>query len=320
MSIKTLKDPRRHLGRTLSVALTALFLTTYAAAAVQVSVGVALPGVSIGINVPMYPHLEQVPGYPVYYDPQASDNYFFYDGLYWVYRNDNWYESTWYNGPWRMTEPLYVPAYVLRVPVRYYRQPPSYFRGWRADAPPRWDQHWGNDWQQRRRGWDQWDRRSTAAAAPLPTYQLRYRGDQYPHAPQQQEAIRSEQYRYQPREAVTQQRWEQRDGRGSAPSEDRSHLNRPEQQRYAYPQQQQHARPPQPEPRENRQQPPQQAPQTHTAQPPVHEQRAPVEPRGNSGEFHSQPQQQPQDKRHDKGDQQGRDQEGKGEERGNGRR
>ena len=288
MTIKTLQGPRRHLGRSLSVALTAMFLTAYAAAAVQVSVGVALPGVSIGINVPMYPHLEQVPGYPVYYDPQASDNYFFYDGLYWVYRNDNWYESTWYNGPWRMTEPNYVPAYVLRVPVRYYRQPPSYFRGWRADAPPRWDQHWGNDWQQRRRGWDQWDHRSTPAAAPLPTYQLRYRGDQYPHAPQHQEAIRSEQYRYQPREAVTQQRWEQRDGRGSAAPEDRSHLNRPDQQ--------------------------QQQPQRYAA---------PQQQQGNGGDFRGQPQQQPQqqpqhqpqDKRHDRGDPQERDQAGKGEER-----
>ena len=40
---------------------------------------------SIGINVPVYPRLVRVPGYPVYYDPRAQSNYFFYDGLYWVY-------------------------------------------------------------------------------------------------------------------------------------------------------------------------------------------------------------------------------------------
>ena len=45
---------------------------------------------------------------------------------------------------------MWLPLYVLRVPVRYYRSPPAYFRGWRAEAPPRWGDHWGNDWQQRR--------------------------------------------------------------------------------------------------------------------------------------------------------------------------
>jgi hypothetical protein len=56
--------------------------------------------VSIGINVPIYPRLVVVPGYPVYYAPQLDSNYFFYDGLYWVFQDDNWYQSSWYNGPW----------------------------------------------------------------------------------------------------------------------------------------------------------------------------------------------------------------------------
>src|SRR5204863_8028943 len=90
-------------------------------AAVSVGIGINVPGVSIGINVPVYPHLVRVPGYPVYYDPRASANYFFYDGLYWVYRDDNWYQSAWYNGPWQSAGPEFVPLYVLRVPVRYYR-------------------------------------------------------------------------------------------------------------------------------------------------------------------------------------------------------
>src|SRR5689334_25304853 len=66
----------------------------------QVSIGIGLPNVSIGINLPLYPELVPVPDYPVYYAPRVETNYFFYDGLYWVYLNDNWYASYWYNGPW----------------------------------------------------------------------------------------------------------------------------------------------------------------------------------------------------------------------------
>ena len=38
----------------------------------QVSIQIGLPGVSIGINQPVYPQLVQVPGYPVYYDPGVA--------------------------------------------------------------------------------------------------------------------------------------------------------------------------------------------------------------------------------------------------------
>ena len=128
-----------------------LLLGSLTSAQAQVSVGVgiavAVPSIQIGINVPVYPELVPVPGYPVYYDPRASLNYFFYDGAYWVYQADSWYVSSWYDGPWHVVEPDYVPLYVLRVPVRYYRQPPPYFRGWRADAPPRWGHRWGRDWE-----------------------------------------------------------------------------------------------------------------------------------------------------------------------------
>jgi hypothetical protein len=164
--------------------------------------------VSIGINLPVYPRLVAVPGYPVYYAPGLQSNYFFYDGLYWVYENDNWYSSTWYNGPWGVVDRFDVPLYVLRVPVRYYRHPPSYFRGWRADAAPRWGDHWGRDWEQRRAGWNQWNRGSTPRAAPLPTYQRQYSGDRYPRS-EQQVQIHNQGYRYQPREAVVQQHYQQ---------------------------------------------------------------------------------------------------------------
>jgi hypothetical protein len=171
----------------------------------RVSVGVGYPGVNIGINYSSYPDLIPVPGHPVYYAPGVNSNYFFYDGLYWVFQGDNWYASSWYNGPWDRVGYYDVPVYVLRVPVRYYRQPPPFFRDWRADAPPRWGDHWGRDWEQRRSGWDRWDRASAPPPAPLPIYQRNYSGDRYPHAVEQQQTIRSDNYRYQPRDPFAQQ-------------------------------------------------------------------------------------------------------------------
>ncbi len=185
------------------IVASSLLLGSVTSAHAQVSVAIGLPSVNIGINVPVYPQLVQVPGYPVYYAPRADANYFFYDGAYWVYAGDTWYASSWYNGPWHAVGPDSVPLYVLRVPVRYYRRPPPYFRGWRADAPPRWGEHWGPGWQGQHRGWDRWDRRAGPRPAPLPTYQRAYAGDRYPSAPEHQRSIQSERYRYQPREEVT---------------------------------------------------------------------------------------------------------------------
>jgi hypothetical protein len=190
--------------RYLALALSLMFSPVIVAHA-QISVAIGLPGVNIGINMPVYPQMVQVPGYPVYYDPGARSNYFFYDGAYWVYQRDNWYASTWYNGPWQEVDPEYVPVFVLRVPVRYYREPPSYFRGWSADAAPRWGDHWGQRWSSQRRGWDQWNRNSVPTVAPLPTYQRQYSGARYPRTVTQQSSIRTRDYRYQPREAVTRQ-------------------------------------------------------------------------------------------------------------------
>jgi hypothetical protein len=70
-----------------------------------VSINFSTPGVHIGINLPVYPQLQRVPGYPVYYAPQAPGNFFFYDGLYWVFEDDGWYFSSWYNGPWLTVQP-----------------------------------------------------------------------------------------------------------------------------------------------------------------------------------------------------------------------
>jgi hypothetical protein len=174
----------------------------------QVSIGIGLPSVTIGINVPFYPNLIPVPGYPVYYDPRLDSNLFFYDGLYWVYVQDNWYASTWYDGPWDLISAETVPAFLLRIPVRYYRHPPPYFLGWDREAPPRWGEHWGSDWDARRQGWDHWDRAYIPKRAPLPTYQREYSHDRYPRVDQQQ-TLQDRNYRYRPREDVDRQHFEQ---------------------------------------------------------------------------------------------------------------
>src|SRR5262249_2149688 len=81
------------------------------------------PSIDIGIHFPALPSLTLVPGTPVYYAPSVDTNFFFYDGMYWVFKDDTWYASSWYNGPWAVVEPDIVPDFILRVPVRYYRHP-----------------------------------------------------------------------------------------------------------------------------------------------------------------------------------------------------
>lgn len=169
--------------------------------------------VSIGINLPAYPRLVLIPGYPVYYDPYVDANYFFYDGVYWVYQGDNWYVSSWYNGPWQLVDPYSVPVFLLRIPVRYYRRPPPYFHGWQPNSPPHWGEHWGREWEQRHNGWNRWDRRAVPRPAPLPSYQRQFSGEHYPHTQQERHAIRSEHYRYQPRDETARRHLQQEGNR-----------------------------------------------------------------------------------------------------------
>ena len=200
-----------------------LFPLTTAHAEVRVGIGINVPGVSIGINLPAYPRLVPVPGYPVYYDPRINSNYFFYDGLYWVFYGDGWYVSSWYNGPWDWVDRAYVPLYVLRVPVRYYRRPPPYFHGWHPDAPPRWEDRWGPGWEQHRSDWDKKDaRRAAPPPAPLPSYQRQYSGDRYPQKVERQHELQQQHYRYQPRDPMVQKHYEERGkGQGQGKGQDK---------------------------------------------------------------------------------------------------
>lgn len=177
---------------------------------VAVSIGIGTPHASIGINIGGYPRLVPVPGYPVYYAPYLSANYFFYDGLYWVFEGDYWYFSYWYNGPWQFVAWEGVPVYLLRVPVRYYRRPPPYFHGYHRDAPPRWGQHWGPQWERHRSGWDQPDVHAPPPRAPLPSYQRGYTGPRYPGELERQREMQRKHYRYEPRDPMVQQRYEKR--------------------------------------------------------------------------------------------------------------
>lgn len=206
------------------VVLGLLFLTAPAAA--QVSIGIGLPHVSIGINLPLYPELVPVPGYPVYYAPRIEANYFFYDGLYWVYQDDYWYASSWYNGPWWLVEPDFVPYFILRIPVVYYRRPPPYFYGWHSYEPPRWGTHWGRDWEHRHRDWKRWQRDKTPAPAPRPDYQREYKGNRYPRGEQQQD-LHKRHYRYQPRDTVVREYVQPRIERKTPPSDRRDRRDEP---------------------------------------------------------------------------------------------
>jgi len=234
-----------------------LLLCPVTPALAQMSIGIALPGVSIGIDLPVFPELVRVPGYPVYYAPRLDSNFFFYDGMYWVYQEEVWYTSSWYNGPWGRVAPELVPLFVLRIPVRYYRAPPASFRGWQPEAPPRWGEHWGHAWEQHRSGWSNWNRHAAPAPAPLPVYQRRYTGDHYPDGPRQQ-ALQQRNYHYQPRDTTVRQHQPERAVQRATPPAQPQRGVPPE--RSAVQQDIQHSRPSQP--------PPQHAPAIPHAQPP----------------------------------------------------
>ena len=136
----------------------------------SISSAVAGVSVSIGLNVPVYPQLVPVSGYPVYYTPGLNSNYFFYDGMYWVFVDDNWYAVA---GTADLGNSSRRRAAVHPARSRpLYRYPPVYFRAWYANAPPRWGEHWGSTWERHHRGWNTWNR--AAVPARLPVYQRQY--------------------------------------------------------------------------------------------------------------------------------------------------
>jgi len=187
--------------RKLLIVLTLMVLTC-APATAQNSISI-----SIGFNVSQYPDLQRIPDYPVYYVPRLQANYFFYDGLYWLYLPQGWYTSPWYDGPWESVSYDNVPLPLLRIPLRYYGSPPVTFRTWRANEPPRWDAVWGQDWARRHEEWRRWDRRAAPAPAPLPSYQRQYTRSNYPDESRRRELVQQH-YGYAPRDAQVRQQWQ----------------------------------------------------------------------------------------------------------------
>lgn len=108
----------------------------------------AAVSVNIGINLPGPPALVAVPSTPVQYAPGVGANYFLYGGQYYVFANGAWYVAPRYNGPWVVVAPQFVPRPLLTVPVGFYRVPPPQWRGWRRDAAPHWEAHWGQRWDE----------------------------------------------------------------------------------------------------------------------------------------------------------------------------
>jgi hypothetical protein len=268
-----------------AIILSSLLLGAALPANAQITITFGVPSQSIGMNMPFYPDFQRVPNYPVYYAPQANYNVFFYDGMYWAYQRDNWYASSWYNGPWGKVAPRYVPYYVLRVPVRYYRHPPKYFKGWSYDQPPRWGQYYGAQWEQERSGWNTWNRYSAPPPAPLPVYQRQYSGDRYPRY-EQQPVIRTQYYQYKPSEPVVRQTYEQ-EAKHVKQSPPPKQQQAPQQQPHAPPQPQQQPHAP-PQPQQQPHAPPQPQQQPHAQPQPQHQPTS--QPQQQP---HAQPQQQP---------------------------
>jgi len=186
-----------------------VLLCAVAPAGASVSIAIGAPSIDIGIHFPALPVLTVVPGTPVYYAPSVDANFFFYDGMYWVFQADQWYASSWYDGPWAVVDPEIVPVFLLRVPVRFYRRPPAFFHGWPRNAAPHWGEHWGPDWQTHHVAWSQVDKSHIPHPAPIPTYQRKYKGDKYPAVEQQRALHTVKNYKYEPHEEVVRDHYQQ---------------------------------------------------------------------------------------------------------------
>jgi len=203
-------------------------ITILAMAASTLMPPAANASVNIAINIVQYPALQRIPGYPVYYAPRLHANYFFYDGLYWVYVDDAWYASPWFDGPWDLVAIDSVPLFILRIPVRYYLSRPAMFSGWAINAPPRWDRVWGPDWAHRHANWQRWNRAAAPAPAPLPKYQQRFTRANYPTDLQRRE-LAQQHYRYRPHDPQARQTWQAHVGDSTRQAHARS--NPPRQSR-----------------------------------------------------------------------------------------
>jgi len=87
------------------------------------------------------PEFAPVPGSPVYYAPNRSDDYFFYGGSYYFFQGGTWYYAPSPRSGWVVVAIRDVPQPVLLVPVEYYKKPPGH---WKKKGPPPWAPAWGH--------------------------------------------------------------------------------------------------------------------------------------------------------------------------------
>ena len=126
----------------LAVGLALVALPMVSAGAENVSIAISTPSVSFGLNIGAPPPLVVVPGLPVYQAPSVPDNYFVYQGYYYLFHEGIWYYSHHYNGPWMSLVMHQVPRPILAVPVPYYKKPPPH---WKKHGPPPWAPAKGHD-------------------------------------------------------------------------------------------------------------------------------------------------------------------------------
>ena len=198
----------------LLVLLGLLFSATPASA--QVSVGIGLPGVSIGINLPVVPGARPGAGLPgLLRSADWTRTFSSTTACTGCTRGITGTRAPGTTGPGGSWARRSCRCSSCEFPCATTGLRLRTFADGGADAPPRWGEHWGHEWEQRRSGWDRWNRGSVPAPAPLPVYQRQYSGDRYPRVEQQQ-ALQRQKYRYQPQDPVVRQVQQERRSRSRA--------------------------------------------------------------------------------------------------------
>ena len=170
----------RHVLRTGLLAL-GLVIGSVTPATAQVSIGIGLPGVSIGINLPVYPQLVRGAGLPGLLRAASEFELLLLRRHVLGLPGDNWYASSWYNGPWGLVarRPCRCSSCASRCATTGARRRTSTdggptrrrvgaSTGATTGSSIEADGTSGIATPRRRR-------------APLPTYQRQYSGNRYPH-------------------------------------------------------------------------------------------------------------------------------------------
>lgn len=129
-------QPHRIRTLALAIGLALVGLPLASATAQNVSIGISTPSVNFGLNIGAPPPLVAVPGLPVYEAPSVPDNYFVYQGYYYLFHGGTWFYSPHHNGPWMSLAMHQVPRPLLAVPVPHYKKPPPHWK--KKHGPPPW--------------------------------------------------------------------------------------------------------------------------------------------------------------------------------------